>query len=67
MPLQPDARDWREYALELMDNGMIDPEMLLTACLWYMTTDEVYDMLDSNELSPRFMPDEWEDEEDEST
>jgi hypothetical protein len=31
---------------------------LLTAALVYMSTDEVRDMLDSNELSPRFSEDD---------
>ena len=51
-------RDPRSYALELVEQGF-SAERLLEACLVYMSTDEVRDMLDANELSPRF------DEEDE--
>jgi hypothetical protein len=56
-------KDPRSFALELVDNGFVSAESLLTAALMYMSTDEVRDMLDSNELSPRFS----EDDEDELT
>ena len=56
-------KDPRSFALELVDNGSVSAESLLTAALVYMSTDEVRDMLDSNELSPRFS----EDDEDEDT
>lgn len=56
-------KDPRSFALELVDNGSVSAESLLTAALMYMSTDEVRDMLDSNELSPRFS----EDDEDELT
>ena len=46
----PDARD---KALELVEDGYVSAEDLLTACLKYMSTDEVADMLDTNELSER--------------
>ena len=54
-------RDPRSFALELVDNGF-SAQSLLEACLVYMSTDEVRDMLDSNELSPRFYDDEDEDD-----
>ncbi len=53
----------RDKALELVDNGYITAEDLLTACLKYMSTDDVADMLDCNELSERFMDEDFEDEE----
>ena len=56
-------KDPRSFALELVDNGFVSAESLLTAALVYMSTDEVRDMLDCNELSPRFS----EDDEDELT
>jgi len=46
-------RDPRSYALELVEQGF-GAQCLLEACLKYMSTDEVRDMLDANELSPRF-------------
>ncbi len=56
--------DARDEALELVENGVVSAEYLLMACLKYMPTDDVADMLDCNELSSRFMDDEDEDEED---
>jgi len=53
----------RDRALELVENGMVTAEDMLTMCLKYMSTDDVEDMLDTNELSERFMEDEDEDEE----
>jgi hypothetical protein len=52
MTINPDVRS---YALELIENGLVDTEVLLRACLGYMTSDAVAHMLDLNELSPRFM------------
>ena len=45
----------RDRALELVEEGYISAEDLLTAALKYMSTDDVEDMLDANELSDRFM------------
>jgi hypothetical protein len=54
-------RDPREYALDLVEQGMVDPMLMLTAALNWMSHDEVRGMLDANELSPRFA-DEGDDE-----
>ena len=43
----------RDYALELVEMGH-DPNHLLLCALKYMSHDDVRDMLDCNELSPRF-------------
>jgi hypothetical protein len=48
----------RDEALELVENGIVTAEAMLTMCLKYMSTDDVADMLDCNELSDRFMEDE---------
>ena len=50
--------DSRDRALELVEEGYISAEDLLTAALKYMSTDDVEDMLDANELSDRFMEEE---------
>ncbi len=55
-------RDPRDFALGLVDDGVIDPMLLLTAALNWMSHDEVREMLDANELSPRFSEDDEEDE-----
>ena len=48
----------RDRALELVEEGYISAEDLLTAALKYMSTDDVEDMLDTNELSERFTEEE---------
>jgi hypothetical protein len=48
----------RDKAMELVDNGYISWEDLATMALKYMSTDDVEDMLDCNELSERFMDEE---------
>jgi hypothetical protein len=62
--------DFRDVALELVENGMVTAEDMLTMALKYMSNDDVEDMLDCNELSERFFEDddgqptweqEWED------
>jgi len=60
--------NYRDIALELVENGMVSAEELLTMALKYMSMDDVEDMLDTNELSERFFEDEddgqptWEQE-----
>ena len=55
----------RDEALELVENGIVTAEDMLTMCLKYMSTDDVADMLDCNELSSRFRDeDEYEDDDD---
>jgi hypothetical protein len=55
-------RDPRDYALSMVAEGLVDAQSLLEACLSYMSHDDVRDMLDCNELSPRF--DEADEDED---
>ena len=55
----------RDRALELVECGMVTAEDMLTMCLKYMSTDDVEDMLDCNELSARFHEDADEEEEEE--
>ena len=45
----------RNKAIELVEDGFITYEQLATMALKYMSEDDVADMLDSNELSERFM------------
>ena len=42
--------DFRDQAVELVEDGMVDPMMMLTACLQYMSQEEVADMLEINEM-----------------
>ena len=43
--------DFRDHAFELVEDGMVDPMMMLTACLKYMSQEEVADMLEINEMT----------------
>ena len=57
----------RDEALDLVENGVVTAEQMLTMALKYMSKDDVADMLDCNELSDRFRDDdgdeeEWEDD-----
>lgn len=41
-----------EYALDLIDQGRINENELLIACLKWMSYDQIREMLHENELSP---------------
>ncbi len=55
-------RDPRDFALEMVENGLVSADHLLLCALKYMSHDDVRDMLDCNELSPRFDEDNDESE-----
>ena len=48
----------RDAALALVEEGLVSAEEMLKMALSYMSTDDVADMLDCNELSDRFQEDE---------
>ena len=50
--------NYRDIALELVENGMVSAEDMLVMALKYMSNDDVEDMLDTNELSERFFDEE---------
>ena len=54
--------DSRDKALGLVEEGLVSADDMLIMALKYMSTDDVEDMLDCNELSDRFIEDEEEDE-----
>jgi hypothetical protein len=54
-------KDPRDYALSLVEDGLVSVEVLLQCALNAMSHDDVRDMLDANELSPRFEEDEEDD------
>jgi len=56
--------DPRSFALELVEQGLVSADHLLACAVGYMSHDDVRDMLDCNELSPRFDEAEDEDESD---
>ena len=55
--------DARDRLIELVEDGMLDPMMAVKMCAKWMSNDEVAEMLDANELSPRFTYDDPEDDE----
>jgi hypothetical protein len=54
----------RDTALALVEEGLVSAEQMLSMCLGYMSTDDVADMLDCNELSERFQEEEYDEEPD---
>jgi hypothetical protein len=44
----------RVYAMNMVENQLVSAEHLLLCALKYMSHADVRDMLDTNELSPRF-------------
>ncbi len=46
--------DARDQAIEMVEDGIVDAKSMLIMALKYMSTDDVADMLDTNELSERF-------------
>jgi hypothetical protein len=49
--------DYRDYAIELVEDNGFDAQQMLVAALKYMSQDEVKDMLETNEYPNRFA---WE-------
>lgn len=52
------TRNPKDYALMLVQEGLVDAEAMVLALLTAMTPDDVQYALDANELSPRFDEDE---------
>ena len=46
--------DYRDYAMELVEDNGFDAKQMLIACLKYMSQDDVQDMLYFNEYPNRF-------------
>ena len=54
--------DYRDYAIELVEDNGFDAKQMLIACLKYMSNDDVQDMLHCNEYPDRF--EDWMEEDD---
>ena len=52
----------RDKLLEMIESGVVSADHAVLMCVNYMSSDDVEDMLDANELSDRFFEDEDEDE-----
>lgn len=53
----------RVAALNLIDDGDVSARSMLEMALNWMSNDDVREMLDANELSPRFLEEEEDEEE----
>ena len=53
-------RKYTNMLLEMIDDGLIDRDLVITACLKYMSEDDVQDMMEANE----FIDEQFEDEDD---
>ena len=55
------TRKYTNMLLEMIDDGLIDRDLVINACLKYMSEDDVQDMMEANE----FIEEQYEDDEDE--
>lgn len=53
------SREYTNKLLEMVDEGLLDKDMVIMACVKYMSEDQVQDMMEANE----FLEHEDEDEE----
>ena len=44
-------RDARDRLVEATEDGLIDPQMVVMMVAKWMTSDEIYDMCDANEIN----------------
>jgi hypothetical protein len=44
--------DYRDYAVELVEEGVISADIMITALLKYLSQEDVAEMLHMNEMSP---------------
>ena len=54
------TRQYTEQLLEMIEDGILDRDAVIMACVKYMSEDEVRDMMEVNE----FVPAEDEEEDD---
>jgi predicted transcriptional regulator len=55
------TRQYTNQLLEMIENGLLDKDIVINACVNYMSEDDVRDMMESNE----FIEEEEEEEEEE--
>ena len=54
------TRKYTNQLLDMIDDGLLDRDTVITACLKYMSEDDVQDMMEANE----FIEEQFEDEDD---
>ena len=58
------TRKYTNMLLEMIDDGLIDRDLVINACLKYMSEDDVQDMMEANEFIEEQYEDEDEDDDD---
>jgi len=54
------TREYTNRLLQMVDDGLLDRDMVIMACVKYMSESDVQDMMEANEM----IEEEWEDEDD---
>ena len=54
------TRKYTNQLLEMIDDGLLDRDTVIMACLKYMSEDDVQDMMEANE----FIEEQFDDEDD---
>jgi hypothetical protein len=54
------TREYTNKLLEMVEDGLLDRDMVIMACVKYMSESDVQDMMEANEM----IEDEYEDEDD---
>jgi len=54
-------QDYRDKAIELVEDGLVAPMTMIIMCLKWMSNDDAQEMLDANELSDRFFNEQEDD------
>ncbi len=44
------SREYTNKLLEMVEEGLLDKDMVIMACVKYMSEDEVRDMMEANEF-----------------
>ena len=64
MPPRKTSRKVTKKILELIEEGVLDAEVVVNACLKYMSEADVLDMAEENEFLDEAVEEEEEDEDD---
>ena len=64
MPAKKKSRKVTKKILALIEDGVLDVEIVLNACLKYMSEADVLDMAEENEFLDEAIEEEEEEEED---
>jgi len=57
------TRKYTRQLLDMIEDGLLDRDTVIMACVKYMSEDQVQDMMEQNEFVPEQFEDEDEEEE----